>query len=234
VVPAWLSTTPVTIDTNSTFRKRVYIGTLPPAGDKNAVMELSTALARRRMVRNYTDDEVDTDSLSRIASAALRAPSAGNSQAVGIVVVTDPDLRHRVAQIADEPEYVAQGFDPWISKAPAHIVISVSEKVYRDRYSEPDKLADDGSQIEWPVPYWWVDAGASLMAVLLAAVDEGLAAGFLGVHSVPDLSALLGIPEDFSPIGVVTIGHPAPDRRSGSLDRPKKTPDDVVFWERWG
>jgi FMN reductase [NAD(P)H] len=186
------------------------------------------------MVRNYTEEPVDSDSLGRIAAAALRAPSAGNSQAIGLVVVTDPDLRGEIARVADEPSYVAAGFDAWISKAPAHLVISVSEQVYRDRYSEPDKLNEDGSQIDWPVPYWWVDAGAAMMAVLLAAVDEGLAAGFLGVHSVPDLSRLLGIPDEFHPIGVVTVGHPAPDRRSGSLDRPRKTPDDVVFQDRWG
>lgn len=197
-------------------------------------MEFSDVLADRRMVRNYTDDPVDDDAIHRIAAAALRAPSAGNSQAIAVVAVTDEETRAKIAAIADEPAYVDAGFDPWISKAPAHFVISVSERVYRDRYSEPDKLAPDGSQIEWPVPYWWVDAGASLMAVLLAAVDEGLAAGFLGVHSVPDLASLLGIPDHFHPIGVVTVGHPAPDRRSGSLDRPKRTPADVVFRDHWG
>lgn len=197
-------------------------------------MEFKDALARRRMVRNYTDEPIDEGKLARIAAAALRAPSAGNSQAVGVVVVTDTALRSEIARLAEEPAYVELGFDPWISKAPAHLVISVSEKVYRDRYSEPDKLGEDGSSIEWPIPYWWVDAGASMMAVLLAAVDEGLAAGFLGVHSVPDLSALLDIPTHFHPIGVVTLGHPAPDRRSGSLDRPKKTADDVIFANRWG
>lgn len=197
-------------------------------------MQFTEALARRRMVRNYIDEPVDQDSLDRIAAAALRAPSAGNSQAIGVVVVTDQQTRSRIAEIADEPNYVDAGFDPWISRAPAHIVIAVSEKVYRDRYSEPDKLDDDGSEMVWPVPYWWVDAGASMMAVLLAAVDEGLAAGFLGVHSVPDLSDLLGIPDHFHPIGVTTIGHAAPDRRSGSLNRPKKGPADVVFHDRWG
>lgn len=186
------------------------------------------------MVRNYTEKPVDRNKLDRIAAAALRAPSAGNSQAIGVVVVTDRSLRSEIASLADEPAYVEMGFDPWISKAPAHLVISVSEKVYRDRYSEPDKLGEDGSEIDWPVPYWWVDAGASMMAVLLAAVDEGLAAGFLGVHSVPALSALLEIPEHFHPIGVITLGHAAPDRRSGSLDRPKKTSDDVIFNDRWG
>lgn len=207
---------------------------MPPECDKNPIMEFSEALARRRMVRNYTDDPLPEGAVVRIAAAALRAPSAGNSQAIAAVVVTDSGLRSRIAEIADEADYVDAGFDPWISKAPAHIVIAVSEKVYRDRYSEPDKLAEDGSEIDWPVPYWWVDAGASMMAVLLAAVDEGLAAGFLGVHSLPDLSALLDIPDDFHPIGVITIGHPAPDRRSGSLDRPKKTMRDVVFTNRWG
>lgn len=197
-------------------------------------MEFSEVLARRRMVRNYSEKPPDRESLDRVAAAALRAPSAGNSQAIGVVVVTDESLRRRIAVIADEPDYLDAGFDPWISRAPAHIVISVSEKVYRDRYSEPDKLNEDGSVIEWPVPYWWVDAGAALMAVLLAAVDEGLAAGFLGVHSVPDLSELLGIPDDFMPIGIVTVGYPRPDRQSASLERPKKTADDVVFSDHWG
>lgn len=197
-------------------------------------MEFSDVLARRRMVRNYSDEPVPRQTLDRVAAAALRAPSAGNSQAVGVVVVTDEAIRGEIAELADEGGYVAAGFDPWISKAPAHIVISVSEQVYRDRYSEPDKLSADGTTIDWPVPYWWVDAGASMMAVLLAAVDEGLGAGFLGVHSVPELSALLGIPDHFHPIGVVTVGHRAPDRRSGSLKRPKKTPEDIVFHDGWG
>ena len=197
-------------------------------------MEFSDVLARRRMVRNYTAEPVDPAAIDRIAAAALRAPSAGNSQAIGVVVVTNEKMKRDIADIADEPAYVEAGFDPWISKAPAHIVISVSEKVYRDRYSEPDKLGPDGEEPDWPVPYWWVDAGASMMAVLLAAVDEGLGAGFLGVHSVPELAKLLGIPDHFQPIGVVTVGHAAPDRRSGSLDRPKKTARDVIFANSWG
>ena len=196
-------------------------------------MEYRDVLARRRMVRNYTSEPVPPDKLERIAAAALRAPSAGNSQAIGVVIVTDPALRREIARLADEDEYVGAGFDPWISRAPAHLVISVSEKVYRDRYSEPDKLGPDGETIEWPVPYWWVDAGASLMAVLLAAVDEGLGAGFLGVHSVPELSRLLRIPPDHHPIGVVTIGDPAPDRRSSSLDRPVKARETVIHHQRW-
>lgn len=196
-------------------------------------MEFSEVLAQRKMVRNYTDQAVDETALERIAGAALRAPSAGNSQAIGVVIVTSRAKRSRIAQLADEDRYVSAGFDPWISRAPAHIVISVSEKTYMDRYMEPDKLGPNGEKIEWPIPYWWVDAGAAMMAVLLATVDEGLSAGFLGVHSVPDLAQELGIPDDHTPIGVVTVGHGAPDRRSGSLNRPKKTSADVIHRDHW-
>lgn len=201
---------------------------------ENRGMEFKEVLARRRMVRNYTERPVDPVALERIAHAALRAPSAGNSQGIEVVVVTDPARREAIAALGDEAAYVAKGFDPWISRAPAHIVISVSEKTYRDRYSEPDKLGPEGGQIDWPVPYWWVDAGAALMAVLLATVDEGLAAGFLGVHSMPDLADLIELPEHHHPIGVVTVGHPAPDRRSGSLNRSARPREARVHRERWG
>jgi nitroreductase len=197
-------------------------------------MEFKDVIRKRRMVRNFAPEPVAPEVLDRIVDAGLKAPSAGFSQGLGFVIVIGPGTRQAIARLADEEEYVAAGFDPWISRAPAHIVISASEKVYRDRYSEPDKLDADGRPIEWPVPYWWVDAGAALMAILLAAVDEGLAAGFLGVHSVPDLADLLGMPEDQTPIGVVTIGHPLPDRRSGSLTRGRRPRATMVHLERWG
>jgi nitroreductase len=196
-------------------------------------MEFKEVLERRRMVRNYREVPIDPATLSRVASAALRAPSAGNSQGVSVVVVTDRQRRQAIADLGDEAAYVAAGFDPWISRAPAHIVISISEQTYHDRYREPDKVDDRGEEIEWPVPYWWVDAGAAMMAVLLAAVDEGLAAGFLGVHSIPDLRKLLEIPDHFSPIGLITVGQPAPDRRSTSLDRGQRPLEETLRFETY-
>ncbi len=195
-------------------------------------MDFSDVLARRRMVRNYTDQPIDPGTLDEVAGAALRAPSAGNSQALGVVVVTDPEIRKAIADLAGEQSYVDGGFDPWISRAPAHIVLSVSEGVYHRRYQEPDKLGPDG-EIDWPVPFWWIDAGAAMMAVLLSAVDHGLGAGFLGVHSLPDLARLLGLPQEQNPIGVITVGHPASDRRSESLSRPPAAANVTIHRERW-
>jgi len=185
------------------------------------------------MVRNYTDDPVDAAVLDRIIEAGRRAPSAGFSQGQAMVVVTDADTRSQIAAIAGEERYVAAGYDPWISRAPVLIVLTVREESYHERYREPDKTNPDGTEIEWPVPYWWVDAGASMQNLLLAAVAEGLAAGFLGAHGAGDLKSLLAIPDDVDVVGIVTLGHAAPDRRSGSLRRGWKERSRVIHREHW-
>lgn len=197
-------------------------------------MEFSELLRRRRMVRNYDPDKpVSREALERIAAAAQRAPSAGFSQGQRVVVVTDPETRRSIAEICQEPDYVEAGFDPWVSRAPALIVPCVSEEIYHRRYNEPDKRRPTEPEIDWPIPYWWVDVGATWLLIHLAAIDEGLAAGFLGTHRVDDLKSVLGIPAEFMPIGVVTVGHPRPDRKSGSLKRGWVPAPDFARWERW-
>ena len=196
-------------------------------------MEFKEVVRKRRMVRNYTDDPIPGDVIDRIVAAGRKAPSAGFSQGQRFVVVTDAARRAEIATEVGEHYYTQQGFDAWISRAPVHIVVCVREDDYHERYREPDKLHDDGSEEPWPVPYWWVDGGAALMLLLLAAVDEGLAAGFFGFHRAEGLKELLDIPADVSPVGIVTIGKPAPDRRSGSLARCWKPDEALVHRERW-
>ena len=192
-------------------------------------MDFRDILDKRRMVRNYTDQPVDPDALDRIIDAAIRTPSAGFSQGQRFVVVTDKNTRAAIAGATGEDEYLEMGFDPWISRAPVHIIICTDKQAYVERYEQPDKSGIG----EWTVPYWWVDAGASLMAILYAAVDEGLAAGLLGTHAADDLHSILGIPPDILIAGIVTLGHPAPDRKSSSIGRGRTAHDEVVRWQRW-
>jgi len=197
-------------------------------------MEFTEVVRRRRMVRNYDPAKaVSRESLERIAAAAQRAPSAGFSQGQRLVIVTEPERRRRIAAICHEAEYVEAGFDPWVSRAPALIIPCVSERIYHARYQEPDKIQDDGTEINWPIPYWYVDVGGTMVLVLLAAIDEGLAAGFLGLDGYDELKAELQIPSDQQPVGVITVGHPLPDRRSGSLKRGWVPRADFVQWEQW-
>jgi len=195
-------------------------------------MEFSETVRLRRMVRNYMPEPIPEHVLERVLDHARRAPSAGFAQGVSLVVVSDEDRRAAIAKLAHEDDYVSAGFDPWLSRAPIHVVVCTSEAAYRARYSEPDKAGTAGAG-DWPVPYWHIDAGAALMLLLLAAVDEGLAAGFAGSHSLQGIQNLLGIPREVTPIGLVTLGYAAPDRRSGSIARGWKPLDAVVHREQW-
>ena len=196
-------------------------------------MEFQELIARRRMVRNFSDEPVDRAVLERIAAAAQRAPSAGFSQGQRLVVVTDRLRQRRVAELAHEAHYVDEGFDPWISRGAAQFIPCVSEEVYHQRYREADKVRDDGAEIDWPVPYWWIDVGCTAMLLLLAAVDEGLAAGFAGAADWEPIKDELGIPEDYHPIGIIPVGHPAPDKPSPSLKRGWVPSTAFTRWEHW-
>ena len=191
------------------------------------------------MVRAYSPDPVPRETLERIANTIRRAPSGGFSQGQRFVVVTDPDTRAAIAEAVGEEYYVEQGFAPWISGAAALMVVCAREEDYHERYRRPDKVDEQGEEIEWPVPYWYVDAGKAAMLVLLAAIDEGLAGGVFGVPAerMSRVRDLLGLPDDVALVEVITLGHAAEDAASDRLSsrgtRPRKPLAELVRWERW-
>ena len=196
-------------------------------------MEFQEVIRRRRMVRNFSGEPIDRAVIERIAAIAQRAPSAGFSQGQRLVVVADAARRERIGRICGDEIYDEAGFGRWVGTAPVQFVPCVSEKVYRDRYAEPDKLQEDGSVIDWPVPYWWMDVGCTVENILLAAVDEGLAAGFAGADDLDDLRSELDIPAEFAPVGVIPVGRALPDKRSPSLLRGWVPTGEFVRWESW-
>ena len=191
-------------------------------------MEIREVVRRRRMVRHYQPEPLPPDVLERILAVALRAPSAGNAQGQHLVVVTDPAMRRRIAELAGESEHVARGLDPWLSRAPVHLVLCCREEDYRQRYREADKLWSAARAMAGPVPYWYLDAGCTLMLILLAAIDEGLAAGFLGGHRLGGVEGLLGIPPEVQVLGLVTLGNPGRIRRTCSEARGARPAAEVV------
>jgi nitroreductase len=113
------------------------------------------------------------------------------------------------------------------------VVACTSEAAYHRRYQERDKVREDGTEIEWPVPYWHMDIGCAVMILLLAVVDEGLSAGFAGAFDLDGLRGALELPEEVTPVGVIPIGHGAPDVPSPSLKRGRKPEGEYIHWDQW-
>ena len=204
-------------------------------------MDYSDVLSRRRSVRAYRDESVPREVLERITDGAVvRAPSAGFSQGLRLVVVTDPETRRAIAVAGAEDELAAKGRPRWKASAPVHVVVLVREDDYHARYQQADKLSiTGGREIDWPAPYWFVDAGAAMMLLMLGAVDEGLAAAVFGVTDIPALRSALSLPDDVHFVAVVTMGYPAGEdrdeiaRTSSAFTQRRKPREDVVHWERW-
>lgn len=200
-------------------------------------MDFADVVRKRRMVRHFTSEPVEAEVIARVCDVARRAPSAGYSQGQSLVVVTREETRREIARLCSEEEYVASGFHPWISEAPVVVVACVSETAYHRRYQEPDKLAESGGvETEWPVPYWFMDIGCTVMALLLAAVNEGLAAGFAGAETTErrlEMQRLLGIPDEYTVVGVIPIGHGVQEPPSPRLKSRRKPAEEFTHYEGW-
>jgi nitroreductase len=199
-------------------------------------MEFQEVIRRRRMVRNYDPSRPVPDAVvERLLANALRAPSAGFSQGWAFLVLSTPEERDRF-WAATVPE--SDQTDSWLRdmrNAPLLVVPLSHKQAYLDRYAEQDKGWTDRDEARWPVPYWDIDAGFATLLMLLTAVDEELGACFFGVP--PDQTAsfrsAFGVPAEFTPIGCVAVGYPAPDRRSPSLRRGHRPVEEVVHRGSW-
>ncbi len=199
-------------------------------------MDFTEVVLKRRMVRNFTPEPVAPEVVERVIELARHAPSAGFTQGQAFVVVTQPQLKHAIARICGEEWYVEGGFHSFISEAPVLVIPCTSEAAYHRRYQEPDKINEDGTEISWPVPFWHMDVGCAVMILLLAVVNEGLAAGFVGIPTTQGMEVLrelLSIPEEVAPVGVIPIGHRAPDVPSPSLKRGRKASSEYIHSEKW-
>ena len=197
-------------------------------------MEFQDVVRKRKMVRNFEDRPIDPDVLERIVANAQRAPSAGFSQGWAFLVLNDKDDTERYWSTTMSPERRREFGWPGLFNAPLLIVCLSHKQAYLDRYAEADKGWADRDENRWPVPYWDIDTGMAALLVLQSAVDAGLGALFFGIFDQAGFRAAFGVPDAYTAIGTIAIGHAAAtDRPSPSLKRGHRPAESVVHRGRW-
>ena len=198
-------------------------------------MEFQDVVRRRKMVRTFEDRPIDPAVLERIIANAQRAPSAGYSQGWAFLVLNGKDETERYWNTTMTPERRAEFGWPGMFNAGAIIVCLSNKSAYLDRYAMPDKGWVDRDENRWPVPYWDIDVGMAALLILQTAVDAGLGAVFFGIFDQATFRTAFGIPEEYTAVGTVAIGHKAPtDRPSPSLKSVgKKPPSEVIHRGSW-
>lgn len=162
-------------------------------------MEFKELIAKRRSIRKFSDRPVPREVVDRLLAEALTAPSARNTRTTRFLVVDDPAL---VARMADMRDYGSA----FLKGAPLAIVVL-------GETSESD--------------LWRENAAISATVLQLACVDEGLGSCWVHIHGRPRrkeapegekaadyLRSFLPIPDSCEPLCAVAIGysdfHPAP------------------------
>ncbi|MDQ7857688.1 MAG: nitroreductase family protein [Armatimonadota bacterium] len=174
-------------------------------------MEFSTVLRRRRMVRAFSDRPVDDAVLRRLLRAAQRAPSAGHTQPLELVVVRDPAVRRELSLAS-----WSRGARP---EAGALTVVFCG-----DLAREAERYGARGAG-----KYLYMDVGYAALLFMLSAVDAGLACAFIGDFHEEHVQAALGLPPRIVPVGMVIVGHGDEAPRP----RPWRPVREIVHYERY-
>jgi nitroreductase len=139
---------------------------------------------------------VEKDKLERCIEAVRLAPSACNAQPWKLVVVTDPDLKNRVA---DAAQARWAGMNQFTRQAQV-IVVIVRE--------EPNFTSKLGSVLK-DKPYTMMDVGIAAEHFCLQAASEGLGTCILGWFDETAVKKLLNIPKKRRTELIITVGYPA-------------------------
>ncbi|MGE5531254.1 MAG: nitroreductase family protein [Bacteroidota bacterium] len=141
-------------------------------------------LARsRRSVRQYQPTPIPDDLLQQVLEAGRWAPSAVNSQPWEFIVITDPQVKQAVYDLAG-----VLGLK-WKQLLSAPVVIVICARKLTG-YSRDDCIF-------------------AAENMLLCAADLGLGTCWVGGFSEDKLKRLLSIPQGYILPGMLTIGYPA-------------------------
>jgi nitroreductase len=162
------------------------------------VKELETfeTIYTRRSIRAYDEKPVSRETLDKVLSGALMAPSWKNTQTAGYIVVESSEMKQKLMEAL--PAYNAKT----VSTAP--VVVVMTTRTGRSGYER------DGSFTTKKEDRWEIfDAGIACQTLCLAAWAEGLGTCIMGIYDEEKLPKLLQVPETEIVTAVISMGYPA-------------------------
>jgi len=202
-------------------------------------------IQERRSIRDYTAEPVSDEALDMILESARLAPSGENAQPWRFVVINDADTRKKIGALAGggsgrrfTAEFVTQKMQERFSslqdeeKKKAAFQKLTSGQVSAFLATAPVNIVVCGKKDVWDLPY---DTSAAIENMLLMVTALGLGACWviapcIDIRDEERIKDILGVPEGFKIISIISIGHPTRSHRP----RPRLSINELVFREKWG
>src|ERR1700735_3518539 len=103
-------------------------------------MEFEEVVRKRRMTRRFSGDPIPEALLDELLRVGTRAPSAGFTQGIDLVVLTSDEARSRFWQVASDGSWRDRAESAaGLVAAPAVVVPVADAQAYTDRYRDVDK-----------------------------------------------------------------------------------------------
>ncbi len=185
------------------------------------------------MVRDFDPTPLPAGQIDELLDQSRKAPSAGNTAAVRFVVLDRPDRTAAYWATTLPPGPKRDRFR-WtgLLAAPALVIVATEPERYLERYREPDKQASGRglSPERWPVPYWWVDAGAVIQNLLLLAVEADLGACLFGLFDHEEaVRQCFGLDPNLRLVATIAMGRAIPGPAGRSAGRPRPSRQDLIM-----
>ncbi len=175
-------------------------------------------ISKRQSTRAYDPTRpVEAEKIERCIEALRLAPSACNAQPWKIVVVTDPELKNKVAEAATSK---LLGFNKFTSQVPV-LVVLVRE--------EPNLTSKLGTVLK-DKPYTLMDVGIAAEHFCLQATEEGLGTCIMGWFDEPKVKELLGIPKKKRAELIISLGYPA---KSDIRQKIRKPTEQICSFNKY-
>ena len=196
-------------------------------------MDVFEVMETSRAMRRLKPDPVPDELLRQLVYHATRAPSAGNSQLWGFLVVTDPADKAFFAALVQST--AGGGETPEEDDSRARMMRSVRhlvsnfERVPAIIFSCIEDVFPAGSSNP---QYMWSSIFPATQNLLLAARALGLGAAMttfqLGHEEA--IKERFGIPTNVHIAATIPVGYP--EGRFGPVSR--LAVEEVIHWGRWG
>ncbi len=187
--------------------------------------EFADSLRQRRTVRDYDPRPVPRAVIETCLAAAGSAPNGANLQPWHFVAVSDPELKRRIREAAEEEEkafYGGRAPDEWL-EALSQLGTN-AEKPFLETapwliaiFSESYGVRDDGTRRK---NYYASESVGIATGMLITALHE---AGLATLTHTPSpmgfLNELLERPRRERPFLLLVVGHPAPEARVPAITK---------------
>lgn len=172
-------------------------------------MKLIEAIEKRRSIRKFKKKQVRWADVLESIDAALKAPLAGNLNTLRCIIVTDQDLKQKLADHADQD---------WMATADTILAICSEETRLIKMY---DKRGEN---------YAKQQIGAAIQNCLLCLTDLGIGACWVGAYLNSAVQRDLKIPANVNVEALIPLGYPNEKPKA----QRKDALENVIFWEKWG